>query len=479
MTEPQKADLGVVGLAVMGANLARNAAGHGFGVALFNRHAERTDALIREHGGEGRFVPTKSLAEFAAALKTPRIVIVMVQAGKPVDDMIDELMPHLEPEDILIDAGNSLFTDTIRRVKFCEAKRIRLVGMGVSGGEEGALEGPSMMPGGDRAAYERIAPFLTKMAAQAAGRPCCAYIGPDGAGHYVKMVHNGIEYADMQLIAETYDLLKSVYGLSAREIGDVFASWKSSVLDSYLIDIAAEVLRKTDETGAQLVDRILDEAEQKGTGRWTAQSALDLGVPITAITEAVYARALSSRRELRAAAEALFPHAQPSPLKAGQADLDAIRDALYAAKIVAYAQGFEQMSAASAQYGWGLDLTGIAAIWRAGCIIRARMLDRIMASYEREPTLASLLLGEHFRGAVVGAEGAWRKVVGLAIASGVATPAFSSTLAYYDGFRRARGPANLLQGLRDYFGAHTYRRLDKPGVFHTRWSQDGAEVRVD
>ena len=479
MTEPQKADLGVVGLAVMGANLARNAAGHGFGVALFNRHAERTDALIREHGGEGRFVPTKSLAEFAAALKTPRIVIVMVQAGKPVDDMIDELMPHLEPEDILIDAGNSLFTDTIRRVKFCEAKRIRLVGMGVSGGEEGALEGPSMMPGGDRAAYERIAPFLTKMAAQAAGRPCCAYIGPDGAGHYVKMVHNGIEYADMQLIAETYDLLKSVYGLSAREIGDVFASWKSSVLDSYLIDIAAEVLRKTDETGAQLVDRILDEAEQKGTGRWTAQSALELGVPITAITEAVYARTLSSRRELRAAAEALFPHAQPSPLKAGQADLDAIRDALYAAKIVAYAQGFEQMSAASAQYGWGLDLTGIAAIWRAGCIIRARMLDRIMASYEREPTLASLLLAEHFRGAVVGAEGAWRKVVGLAIASGVATPAFSSTLAYYDGFRRARGPANLLQGLRDYFGAHTYRRLDKPGVFHTRWSQDGAEVRVD
>jgi 6-phosphogluconate dehydrogenase len=479
MTEVQKADLGVLGLAVMGANLARNAARHGFGVALFNRHAERTDVLTREHGGEGRFVPTKSPAEFVAALETPRIVIVLVQAGKPVDDVIDELMPHLEPDDILIDAGNSLFTDTIRRVKLCEAKRIRFVGMGVSGGEEGALEGPSMMPGGDRAAYERIAPFLTKMAAQAYGQPCCAYIGPDGAGHYVKMVHNGIEYADMQLIAETYDLLKLVYGLSAREIGEAFGSWKSSALDSYLIDIAAEVLGKTDDTGAPLVDRILDEAEQKGTGRWTAQSALDLGVPITAITEAVYARVLSSQRDLRARAEALFPHPQASPRKAGPADIDAIRDALYASKIVAYAQGFEQMIVASAHYGWRLDLSKIAAIWRAGCIIRARMLDRIMEAYEREPALASLLLAEHFKAAAVGAESAWRKVVGLAIASGVATPAFSSTLAYYDGFRRARGPANLLQGLRDYFGAHTYRRLDKPGVFHTRWGQDGAEVRVD
>ena len=479
MTETRKADLGVLGLAVMGANLARNAARRGFGVALFNRHAERTDALIREHGGDGRFIPTKSPAEFVAALETPRVVIVLVQAGRPVDDIIDELTPHLEPDDILIDAGNSLFTDTIRRGKLCDAKRIRFVGMGVSGGEEGALEGPSMMPGGDRAAYERIAPFLTKMAAQAFGRPCCAYIGPDGAGHYVKMVHNGIEYADMQLIAETYDLLKSAYGLSAKEIGDVFATWKSSALNSYLIDIATEVLHKADNTGAPLVDRILDEAEQKGTGRWTAQSALELGVPITAITEAVYARVLSSRRELRGQAEELFPHPQASPRKAAPADIDAIRDALYASKIVAYAQGFEQMSAASAQYGWRLDLGETAAIWRAGCIIRARLLDRIMEAYEGEPGLASLLLAEHFRSAIVGAESAWRKVIGLAIACGVAMPAFSSALAYYDGFRRARGPANLLQGLRDYFGAHTYRRLDKPGVFHTRWSQDGVEVRVD
>jgi 6-phosphogluconate dehydrogenase len=293
------------------------------------------------------------------------------------------------------------------------------------------------------------------------------------------MVHNGVEYADMQLIAETYDLLKTVHGMSAPEIGDAFASWKTSPLDSYLIDITAEVLHKRDAGGAPLVDRILDEAEQKGTGRWTAQSALDLGVPITAITEAVYARALSSKRELRAKAEAFFPHPHASPRKAGPADVEAIRNALYASKIVAYAQGFEQMSAASAQYGWRLDLAEIASIWRAGCIIRARMLDRIMEAYEREPALASLLLAEHFRDAIAGAESAWRKVVGFAVGHGVPTPAFSSTLAYYDGVRRARGPANLLQGLRDYFGAHTYRRLDKPGVFHTRWSQDGAEVKAD
>jgi 6-phosphogluconate dehydrogenase len=478
MTEA-KADLGVVGLAVMGANLARNAARHAFAVALFNRHAERTETLVREHGTEGSFVPTKSLPEFVSALKRPRVIIVMVKAGKPVDDMIDELAPHLEPDDILIDAGNSLFSDTIRRAKACEAMRIRFVGMGVSGGEEGALHGPSMMPGGDRAAYERIAPFLTKMAAEAAGRPCCAYIGPDGAGHYVKMVHNGIEYADMQLIAETYDLLKSVYGMPARAIADTFAGWKSSALDSYLIDITAEVLRKVDDSGAPLVDKILDEAEQKGTGRWTAESALELGVPITAITEAVYARALSGERDLRAAAAERFPQHAAAPYEAASADLEAVRDALHASKIVAYAQGFEQMRAAGAQYGWSLDLKEIAAIWRAGCIIRARMLDRIMEAYEREPALQNLLLAGYFRDAVVGAESAWRKVVRLAIAHGVPTPAFSSTLAYYDGVRRARGPANLLQGLRDYFGAHTYRRLDKPGVFHTRWSEDGAEVRMD
>ena len=478
MSEGEKADLGVVGLAVMGANLARNVARKGFGVALFNRHAERTESLVREHGRDGRFFPAKSLADFVASLKTPRIAIVMVKAGEPVDAMIDEIMPHLEAGDILVDAGNSLFTDTQRRVKACEAKGVRFVGMGVSGGEEGALDGPSMMPGGDRAAYDRLAPFLDRMAAQAYGRPCCAYIGPDGAGHYVKMVHNGIEYADMQLIAETYDILRSVYGLGASAIADVFASWKAGVLDSYLIDVATEVLRKVDATGRPLVDAILDEAEQKGTGRWTAQSALELGVPITAITEAVYARALSGRRKLRSTVERSFPHPQAAPRKAAAAEIDALRDALYAAKIVAYEQGFQQMAVAGAQYGWRLDLREIAAIWRAGCIIRARMLDRIMDAYERDPSLQSLLLAEHFRDAVASAEGAWRQAVSLAVGAGVPAPAFSSTLAYYDGLRRARGPANLLQGLRDYFGAHTYRRLDKPGVFHTRWGQDGAEVET-
>jgi 6-phosphogluconate dehydrogenase len=479
MTGDGKADLGVVGLAVMGANLARNAARRGFGVALFNRHSARTDALMRDHGDEGRFYPASSLGEFVAALSKPRVVIVMVKAGKPVDEMIGELLPLLDPDDIVIDAGNSLFSDSARRAEVCRANGVAFVGMGVSGGEQGALEGPSMMPGCEPAAYARIAPFVTKMAAQAAGRPCCARIGPGGAGHYVKMVHNGIEYADMQLIAETYDILTSVYGLSAAAIGDVFAAWNATELESYLIEITAIVLRKRDATGGALVDAILDEAEQKGTGRWTAQAALDLGVPVTAITEAVYARALSARRDLRLRVAEAFQRPAQAPLAASPSDLEAIRRALYAAKIVSYAQGFELMSAASEQYGWRLNLGEIAAIWRGGCIIRARMLDRIMQAYAADPPPANLLLAEAFRNAVVAAESDWRRVVALAVASGVATPAFSSTLAYYDGLRRARGSANLLQGLRDYFGAHTYRRLDKPGVFHTRWSQDGEEVAVD
>jgi 6-phosphogluconate dehydrogenase len=393
--------------------------------------------------------------------------------------MIDELLPLLDPGDILIDAGNSLFSDSARRAEVCRGRGVEFVGMGVSGGEQGALEGPSIMPGCEPAAYARIAPFLTRMAAQAAGRPCCARIGPGGAGHYVKMVHNGIEYADMQLIAETYDILTSVYGQSASAIADVFAAWNATELESYLIEITAIVLGKRDASGGALVDAILDEAEQKGTGRWTAQSALDLGVPLTAITEAVYARALSARRDLRLLAAKAFPRATRAPLAATPADIEAIRRALYAAKIVSYAQGFEQMSAASEQYGWALNLGEIAAIWRGGCIIRARMLDRIMQAYAVAQPPANLLLAEDFRNAVAAAEGDWRRVVALAIERGVATPAFSSTLAYYDGLRRARGPANLLQGLRDYFGAHTYRRLDKLGVFHTRWGQDGEEVAAD
>jgi 6-phosphogluconate dehydrogenase len=473
-----QADIGVLGLAVMGANLARNAARHGFGVAVFNRNHERTDELMAQHGGEGHFFPAKTLPDFIASIAKPRPILIMVKAGPPVDEVIDELLPHLEENDIIIDGGNSLFTDTARRYQTCEAKKIRFVGMGVSGGEEGALEGPSMMPGGDREAWDRIAPMLTKMAAQVDGVPCCTYIGPQGAGHYVKMVHNGIEYADMQLIAEAYDLMKSVYGLDAPAMADIFQTWKQGDLDSYLIEITAAVLRKTDSSGKPLVDLILDEAEQKGTGRWAAQSALELGVPVTAITEAVYARSLSAQRAMRQEMDKKTPHQAPPTRKPEKAEIDAIRDALYASKIVAYAQGFEQMSAASAQFHWDLKLGDLATIWRGGCIIRARFLDRIKEAYDRDPKLANLLLDDYFRQGVVRTEGAWRQVLALAVANGVPTPAFSSALAYYDGLRRARGPTNLLQGLRDYFGAHTYRRLDRQGSFHTRWSQDGSEVEV-
>ena len=449
-------------------------------MALFNRHGERTDKLVEEFGKEGRFTPTKDLKGFVAALAKPRVVIIMVKAGKPVDDVIDELVPLLEDGDIVIDGGNSLFTDTNRRFHALKEKSLRFIGMGVSGGEEGALLGPSMMPGGEPEAYARIEPMVRKMAAEVDGTPCATYIGPEGAGHYVKMVHNGIEYADMQLITEAYDLFKTVYGMDAGTIAGIFEDWKAGDLDSYLIEITAAVLRKTDAaTGKPLVDVIMDEAEQKGTGRWTARNALDLGVPLTGITEAVFARALSGQRKLRGEAEKILPHeTPPAPRKASQADVDAVRDALYASKIIAYAQGFEQMTAASKDYGWSLKLGEVATIWRGGCIIRARFLDRIREAYDRKAEIPNLVLEDYFRDAVLKAEGAWRRTVALAVEHGVAIPAFSSSLSYYDGLRRARGPANLLQGLRDYFGAHTYRRLDKEGSFHTRWSQDGTEVKV-
>ena len=475
----QLSDLGVLGLAVMGANLARNAARKGFGVALYNRHGDRTDDLVRQFGHEGRFTPTKDLQMFVRALAKPRVIIIMVKAGKPVDDVIDELLPYLEADDIVIDGGNSLFTDTDRRFSALKEKKIRFIGMGVSGGEEGALEGPSMMPGGEKDAYARIEPMVTRMAAQVDGTPCCTYIGIGGAGHFVKMVHNGIEYADMQLITEAYDLFKTVYGLDASAIATIFEQWNTGHLDSYLIEITAAVLKKRDErTGGALIDVIVDEAEQKGTGRWTARNALDLGVPLTGITEAVYARALSGQRSLRIEAEKRFPRNQAPVRKPVQTDIDAIRDALFASKIVAYAQGFEQMAAASKEYGWDLPLGEIATIWRGGCIIRARFLDRIVEAYKADGAIASLLLQDYFRDAVQQAEDAWRHVVALAVGHGVAVPAFSSSLSYYDGLRRSRGPANLIQGLRDYFGAHTYRRLDAGGSFHTRWSQDGKEVAI-
>jgi 6-phosphogluconate dehydrogenase len=473
------ADLGVTGLAVMGANLARNAARKGFRVALHNRSNDKTDHLLAEHGKEGNFTATHSVAEFVAALAKPRVILIMVKAGKPIDDVIAELVPHLEAGDIIVDGGNSLYSDTRRRERELAERKLLFVGMGVSGGEEGALEGPSMMPGGAKPAWDRIAPMVTRMAVAVDGTPCCAYMGPDGAGHYVKMVHNGIEYADMQLIAEAYDLMRTIYGMSAADISKVFAGWKKSPLDSYLIDITTIVLAKQDPAGGNaLVDMIRDEAEQKGTGRWTAQSALDLGVPITAITEAVYARALSGRPAQRAAVAKVLGGKPSAARQATEAEIAKIRDALYASKIVAYAQGFEQLAVASAEYKWDLNPGLIATIWRGGCIIRAAFLDRIREGYEAHPDEPSLLLQSYFKEAVQKAEAAWRDVVVLAVQNGVPVPAFASSLAYYDGLRRARGPANLLQGLRDYFGAHTYRRTDKDGSFHIRWSQDGTEVKI-
>jgi 6-phosphogluconate dehydrogenase len=469
---------GVTGLAVMGANLARNIARHGFSVAVHNRTTERTERFYEQFGSEGAITPTRSIQEFVAAIARPRSILIMVKAGQPVDTVIAEVEPFLDAGDILIDGGNSLFADTQRRTRELEAKGFRYLGIGVSGGEEGALHGPSIMPGGTREAYAHVERILTTIAAHVDGSPCCTYIGPDGAGHYVKMVHNGIEYADMQLITEAYDLLSQVVGLSAPELAEIFSQWKAGDLDSYLIEITAEVLRKRDAaTGTALVDMILDEAEQKGTGRWTVQSALDLGVPITAIGEAVFARVLSSQKSERVAASRILRGpARPTATEQGQAVITAVRDALYASKIVAYAQGFAQMSAASEAYHWTLNLGEIATIWRGGCIIRAKFLDRIKDAYDQDPRLRNLLLAPYFREGVQHAQAAWRQVVSLAVNSGVPVPAFSTSLAYFDGYRSARGPANLLQGLRDYFGAHTYRRVDRDGSFHTLWSGDGSEV---
>jgi 6-phosphogluconate dehydrogenase len=473
-------ELGVTGLATMGANLARNAARHGFAVAVHNRTEARTRELLERHGDEGKLVGTFSTEEFVAALARPRRILVMVKAGPAVDAVLEELAGHLDEGDLLIDGGNSWFEDTVRREQAMAARGLRFIGTGVSGGEEGALHGPSIMPGGTPEAYGTVEHVLTAIAAKVDGEPCCRLVGPGGSGHYVKMVHNGIEYADMQLIAEAYDLLGQALGMDAAALAEVFERWNAGDLDSFLIEITAKVLRQVDaHTGQPLVDVILDQAEQKGTGRWTVQSALELGVPVTGITEAVFARVLSSQREQRAAAAKVLPGPDGRPLAvAAERLVDDVRDALYASKVVAYAQGFEQIAAAADAYGWGVELGGLATIWRGGCIIRARFLDRIREAYERDPSLRNLLFAEYFRDAVGQAQGAWRRVVATAVELGVPTPAFASSLAYYDGFRRERGPANLLQGLRDFFGAHTYQRTDRPGTFHTRWSQDGQEVEV-
>jgi 6-phosphogluconate dehydrogenase len=472
-------EIGVTGLAVMGANLARNIARHGVPVAVHNRTAARTEEFMSEYAGEGDFTASESVEDFVKSLERPRRIIVMVKAGRPVDGVIEELAPLLDDGDIVIDAGNSHYEDTRRRTQDCRERGLRFIGTGVSGGEEGALHGPSIMPGGERDAYGEVEEVLTTIAAQVDGTPCCTYVGPDGAGHFVKMVHNGIEYADMQLIAEAYDLLRHGVGRSVAEIAQVFEEWNEGDLESYLIEITAKVLAKHDEhSGGPLVDVILDRAEQKGTGRWTSQNALELGVPLTGITEAVFARSLSALGDDRATAANSLAGPKPGDRTVSDDLVDDIRTALYASKVVAYAQGFEQMAAASAAYDWDLDMGALATIWRGGCIIRARFLNSIREAYAEQPDTANLLLLPYFRDAVAEAQDAWRRVISTAAELGVATPAFSSSLAYYDGYRRERGPASLIQGLRDYFGAHTYRRTDREGVFHTRWGQDGSEVRT-
>jgi 6-phosphogluconate dehydrogenase len=467
-------DFGLTGLAVMGQNLARNVAHKGFSIAVHNRTTAKTEEFYQEHGNEGQIVPTKTTEEFVRAIRRPRPIMMMVKAGAPVDAVIQEILPFLDQGDILIDGGNSLYTDTQRREKELKEKGIQFVGAGVSGGEEGALNGPSIMPGGSKEAYARIEPIFTKIAAQVDGVPCCTYIGADGAGHYVKMVHNGIEYADMQLIAEAYQLMKVALGMSAYDMAAVFRDWNAGDLDSFLIQITSEVLaKKDDETGKPLVDMILDEAAQKGTGKWSSQNALDLGIPVTTIAEAVFARCLSALKDERVAASKVLPGPKESQYAGDkQAFINAIRDALYASKVCCYAQGFQQMEAASAEEHWDLNLGALATIWRGGCIIRAKFLDRIKEAYDKTPNLANLLLAPYFTDAVAGGQEAWRKVVGEAARLGVPVPAFSSALAYYDGYRSEQLPANLIQGLRDYFGAHTYKRTDKPGDFHTQWSQE-------
>jgi 6-phosphogluconate dehydrogenase len=471
----ETARIGVTGLAVMGRNLARNLARHGHPVAVHNRTAARTKALVEEFGGEGTFLPAETAEQFVASLERPRRLVVMVKAGAPTDAVIDEFAPLLEPGDMIVDGGNAHFADTRRREAALRERGVHFVGAGISGGEEGALNGPSIMPGGSAESYEALGPLLEDIAAKVDGTPCCTHVGPDGAGHFVKMVHNGIEYSDMQLIAESYDLLRHAAGLAPAEIAEVFRTWNTGRLGSYLIEITAEVLAHTDAaTGKPFVDVVLDQAEQKGTGRWTVQTALDLGVPVGGIAEAVFARSVSGHADLREASRNL-----PGPSLSVVSDpgfADKVEKALYASKIVAYAQGFHEIQAGSAEYGWNIDSGAMATIWRGGCIIRARFLDRIRAAYEADPSTPTLLTDDHFAEALGDAQEAWRDVVATAARIGVPAPGFSTALAYYDSLRADRLPAALTQGQRDFFGAHTYRRVDRDGSFHTLWGGDRTET---
>lgn len=468
-----KQQFGVIGLAVMGKNLAMNVESRGYSVSVFNRTYKKTEDFLANEAKGKNFFGAKTIEEFVDSLEKPRKIMLMVQAGPATDATIETLKPLLDDEDILIDGGNTFFEDTIRRNKELDESGIHFIGTGVSGGEEGALKGPSIMPGGQKAAYDRVAPIFEAISAKVNDEPCVTYIGPNGAGHYVKMVHNGIEYGDMQLISESYFMLKHILGLSAEELHEVFAEWNKGELDSYLIEITADIFtKKDDETGKPMVDVILDTAGQKGTGKWTSQSALDLGVPLPVVTESVFARFISAMKDERVKASKVLsgPSAQDTPY-AGDKDelIEAIRQALYMSKITSYAQGFAQMRAASEEHGWDLNYGDIAMIFRGGCIIRAQFLQKIKDAYDRDQNLANLMLDEYFKDIVERYQTSLRKVLAIAMERGIPVPGFASALAYYDSYRTATLPANLLQAQRDYFGAHTYQRIDKEGTFHTEW----------
>jgi 6-phosphogluconate dehydrogenase len=467
-----QAKIGLIGLAVMGQNLVLNLERNGYPVAVYNRTTATMEEFVAEHPGK-KLVGSKTLEEFIASLERPRKVLIMVKAGNPVDVVIDGLLPLLEPGDLIMDGGNSYFRDTERRSQELTAKGFNFMGVGVSGGEEGALWGPSIMPGGPQETWLSVQKMLEDISAKAPedGKPCVVYLGPRGAGHYVKMVHNGIEYGDMQLIAEAYDILQGALGLEAAELAEIFEEWNQGELDSFLIEITAKIFRRIDEgTGQPLVDLVLDKAAQKGTGKWTSQDALDLGAPIPTINSAVVGRIISSLKDERVAAAKVLPaHAQSQYTGEKRALIDAVRQALYASKISAYAQGMAMLGMASKEYGYQLKLGEVAAIWRAGCIIRAHFLNRITEAFVRQPDLPNLLLDEQLGKAVVERLPAWRHVVQTAVGMGIPAPAFSESLAYYDSYRSARLPANLIQAQRDFFGAHTYERVDKPGIFHSSW----------
>ncbi len=473
-----KADIGLIGLAVMGENLVLNMESQGFTVAVYNRTQERVTAFINGSAKGKNIIGAESVQELVNNLKTPRKVMLMVKAGQPVDDFIELLIPYLEKGDIIIDGGNSHYPDTDRRTKRVESAGLLYIGTGVSGGEEGALKGPSIMPGGSFAAWEAVKPIFQKISAKVAGDfPCCQWVGANGAGHFVKMVHNGIEYGDMQLICEAYYIMKHALGLSAKELHAVFAEWNKGELDSYLIEITRDIFDKVDkDTGIPLVELILDTAGQKGTGKWTSQAALDLGVATPTITEAVFARCLSAIKEERVAAKDIL--SGPEGQYAGDKEqfIEAIRQALYASKICSYAQGFAMMAEASKEYKWDLDFGDIALMWRGGCIIRAQFLETIKDAFAKDSDLKNLLLAPFFKEAVENAQANWRLVVSTATNLGLPIPAFSSALSYFDSYRRATLSANLIQAQRDYFGAHTYRRIDRDGVFHTEWLTPGSEV---